>query len=256
MLHQALAVVEAARELKLIRNGRRTASELDRLSLALALEGLREALEWFDRETAQGMGTPSPGARPEFATPPQLDDTAFVEQQTVIEHRLAPEAVSSGAPPAPAAEEPLPEREHPRTASFSPHISIPAASLTAAVSYINTSADLSDVGFDDGVESVSDFLEALDNISDALEYAVKRVGWTPRLRALAEAANVARRKMILDVGDNGYFIRIPAGSWASLSVAIADAAMDRDNKYTVPVPTPRPRRLDDDYEHLPKPSPA
>jgi hypothetical protein len=47
--------------------------------------------------------------------------------------------------------------------------------------------------------------------------------------------------MFLEVGNDGYFIRIPAHSWSSLTVALADAVTDRDNRLTIPVPTIKPK---------------
>lgn len=255
MLEQALKVVEAARAMKLERKGKLSGSAItDRLTLAKAIDGLREAIEEFDAETARGLSSPAHIARPDFATPPQLDERGFVERQDIIEARTA----TPGLTPSPEAEEveELSETGPEFAATmkaFTPSISIPAASLTAGMDYLNT-ADLGDMEFNDGTESVADFLESLDAIQDKLEHVVAKVGWTPRLRALAEAANVAKRKMFLDVAHDGYFVRIPAHSWSTLTVALADAVTDRDNNMTIPVPKPAPAydaRLDDRY--APKP---
>ena len=256
MLDQALKVVEAARALRLERKGKLSGSAIgDKVALATAIDGLRAALEEFDRATGQGLASPAYQARPDFATPPQLDDPGFAEKQEAIDSRAAlpgfvpePTGVTEAGP----VEHP-PEPGHIPDAApaFTPKMSIPAASASAGLDYL---ADLGDMEFNDGTESVADFLEALDAISDKLEHVVAKVGWTPRLRALAEAANVAKRKMFLDVAQDGYYIRIPAHNWSSLTVALADAVTDRDNRLTVPVPHPRPEPTPEHgYPPLPRP---
>ena len=240
MLDQALRVVEAARALKLERKGKLSGSAInDRLALAQAIDGLREAIEDFDRETAQGLGSPTHQARPDFATPPQLDEHGFIERQEIIETKASMPGLTPEPEFEPEADGVEAEFERGQTKAFSPSLSIPASTLAAGMSYLNT-ADLGDMEFNDGTETVADFLEGLDMISDKLEYLVAKVGWSPRLRALAEAANVAKAKMFLDVGQDGYFIRVPAHSWSTLTVALADAVMDRDNRITIPVPAPSP----------------
>jgi hypothetical protein len=254
MLEEALKVIEAARALRLEKKGKVSGSALtDKLALAHAIDGLREAIEEFDRLTGQGLGTPGYQARPDFATPPQFDDRGFVEKQELIDTRAAlPGMVLEPDGPEPDFE---PEFRQPSSPSlsFAPSMSIPAGSAGMALDYLST-LDLGDMEFNDGAETVGDFLEALDMISDKLQHAVAKVGWTPRLRALAEAANVAKRKMFLDVAHDGYYIRIPAHSWSSLTVALADAVTARDNNLTIPVPTPQPRRsLELEQKYAPKP---
>lgn len=255
MLDEALKVVEAARALRLEKRGKLSASGIsDKLALAMAIDGLREAIEAFDRATGQGLGTPAYQARPDFATPPQFDDHGFVEKQELIDTRAAlPGMVPPPSEPEPEAEI-EPAFEPTRAPSYTPGgIMIPAGSAGAALEYLST-ADLGDMEFNDGTESVGDFLEALDMIADKLQHAVAKVGWTPRLRALAEAANVAKRKMFLEVGNDGYFIRIPAHSWSSLTVALADAVTDRDNRLTIPVPTIKPKpSVELEQRHAPRP---
>ena len=255
MLDQALKVVEAARALKLEKKGEMTGSTLDKLALAQSIDSLREAIEVFDRETGRGLKSPENILRPDFATPPQLDEEGFVERQELIEDAYAPGLVPSveGDTDLDPVLSPQPRPENNEPSDFSPRISIPAMSAAAAMEYIETQADLGDMELNDGIESVADFLESLDAIGDKLEYAVARVGWTPRLRALAEAANIARAKMFLDVGHDGCYIRIPAESWSTLTVSIADAAMNMNNHLTIPVPKFGPK-LDHEkeFEYEPK----
>lgn len=262
MLDSALKVVEAARSLGLERRDGLTRSTRDKLSLARALEGLMEAIEVFDRETGREMGQAGPRpparvARPDFATPPQLDERLFVERQELLEQRMAPLSANAAAPEPDFEFDPAGTEDDRRieTPAFSPLASIPASTAAAAMAHLDAGIDLGDMEFDDGAESVADFLESLDAIADKLEYAVARVGWTPRLRSLAEAANIARAKMTLDVGRDGVYVRVPAESWSNLSVAVADAAMDMDNRLTPPVPRIVPKDyFRHDRERRPQPT--
>lgn len=254
MLEQALKVVEAARALKLERKGRTSASALsDRVDMAMAIDGLRQALEDFDRDTSKGLGTPSHQPRPDFATPPQLDEHGFVEKQELIDTRAA----LPGMVPEPEVDlEPDFSDDRPDftvSAGRSPvqGVLIPAMSASAGMAYVDN-ADLGDFEFNDGGESVADFLESLDVISDKLQYAVAKVGWSPRLRALAEAANIAKNRMFLEVSHDGYFVRVPAQAWSTMTVALADAVMDRDNNFKVPVPSNRPAP-ELENRHMPRP---
>jgi hypothetical protein len=254
MLEQALRVVEAARALKLERKGRTSASGLsDRVALAIAIDGLRQALEDFDRDTAKGLGTPSHQPRPDFATPPQLDEHGFVERQELIDTRAAlPGMVPEPEPDLePDFAEDGPDYASPPGRHNSPSVLVPAISASAGMAYVNN-ADLGDFEFNDGGESVADFLESLDVISDKLQYAVAKVGWSPRLRALAEAANIAKNRMFLEVAHDGYFVRVPAQAWSTMTVALADAVMDRDNNFKIPVPSNRPTP-EIDNRHAPRP---
>jgi hypothetical protein len=254
MLELALMVVEAARALKLERQGGRSASAIsDRMILAHAIDGLREALEIFDRETAQGLNAPGVQPRPDFATPPQLDEEGFIERQNQLHMQVEMKPPKAVSEPdfAPELEARPTQNDTSLVQSFAPRLSIPAATADTGLDYLN-SIDV-DMELNDGTESVADFLESLDAISDKLEHVVAKVGWTPRLRALAEAANVAKRKMFLDVAQDGYYIRIPAHSWSTLTVALADAVTDRDNNLTVPVPKPKNHELELEQRYGPRP---
>jgi hypothetical protein len=254
MLEEALKVIEAVRALRLEKKGRLSGSGItDKLALAQAIDGLRDALETFDRLTGTGLGTPGYQARPDFATPPQFDDHGFTLKQELIDTRMA----IPGMVPLPDGPEPEPEPEfRPSSApGFSPSLSVPAGTARMAMDYLST-VDLGDVELNDGAESISDFLESLDMIEDKLQYAVNKVGWTPRLRALAEAANIAKRRIVLDVSTDGFYVRIPAQNWAALTMAITNAATERDNKLTIPLPAPQPkpqRKADMENTYSPRP---
>ena len=256
MLDQALKVVEAARGLRLEQKGKTTGSSLEKNKLSRSIEALRKSLEDFDQETGFGLKEPVNVFRPDFASPPQLDEDGFIEAQQIIEEGHS----VSVAPPHPelvdTAEDELKKDSTSKPISTTPEavprMLIPAMSARAAREYFDASDDLGDNEINDGAESVGDFLISLDLISDKLEYAVARVGWTPRLRALAEAANIARNKMTLDVSDGNCYARVPADTWAMLTISIVDAVMDMDNKLSIPAPNMNPAQ-EYDYDRAPKP---
>ena len=240
MLKWALDVVEAAKSLRLEQKGSKTGSALASQDLANSIDNLRQALEIFDQETSQQLNAPANNFKPEFSTPPQLDEKGSIENQIKLDHSLSIDN------PAPSPEEisQLEEiQENPsekQTLIYSPRptsrLLIPASSAVVAKEYLDTSLDLGDMEINDGAESVHDFLMSLDAISDKLEYAVARVGWTPRLRALAEAANIARARMSLDISPDDCYVRVPVDQWSNMMSAVADASLDMDNKLNIPTP--------------------
>lgn len=252
MLDAALKVIDAARSMKLVSKGGRTMSELPHLDLALAIESVRLALESFDRETAASVRSPAPIPKPDWASPPQMNDDGFI----VRDVNLAPEYVEQPLPETAEAlieaEEAL-EREQ-EDAPSGPRMPIlRAVAAAAAREGLNpVGLDMGDEGaFFDGDESAGDLLLAIDSINDKLAYAVGKVGWSPRLRALAEAARIAQNNMYIEVeGDRGW-VRVPAHNWGTLSVAIAEAALDQD--LSIALPRPRPAQADHEYDMAPKP---
>jgi hypothetical protein len=238
MLELALQVVEAARSLGLERNGNQTHSVLRGLPLALAIDDLRQAIEDFDRGTGVGLSSPTLQARPDFATPPQLDEPAFAERQEEILDRTDYD-VSHG-PDAAAEPDELDMPEAAGVQAFQPKLTIPAATAGAAREFIDN-CDLGDMEFDDGAETVTDFLEQLDMISDKLQFALARKGWTPKLRALAEAANKARSRMVIDFDEDRTYVRVPASSWAAMNAAVAGAVMSAEHRFAAETPSLRLR---------------
>ena len=107
--------------------------------------------------------------------------------------------------------------------------------------------------FFDGDESAADLLQSMEAIDAKLAYAVNKVGWSPRLRALAAAQRIANANMFIEVDGPGGWVRIPARNWGTLTLAIAEAALDQD--LTLALPRPRPREPGHDYEP-PAPRPA
>lgn len=262
MLEQALKVVEAARSMQLKYKGGKTTTDLDIKSLAFALDGLRKSIEEFDAATGYVAGDFSAKMRPDFATPEQIADEGYIEDlnlknptpemrialQEDIEHDLEMKDELTE-------ENTLKHTQETRKKTL--ETEIPKPVLAAAVlSQLGkrgrrnrengmNSVDLGDGVFYDGDESATDLLMAMDAINDKLTYAVRKIGWSPRLRRMAEALRKAQEHMTLEIkGEHGY-VRIPAHQWGPLSVAIAETALDQD--LTVALPQPKPR-LEHDYE--------
>lgn len=239
MLEAALKVVEAARELRLVRKDGRTLSELPHLDLALAIDGLRLAIETFDRETSEAVSGPVLQPKPEWASPPQMDDDGFREKQLLLsdDPRPAPEME-----PEPGMEGEKPEPEPEPRESRKPK-AVPEAlalRIKAAAGPGTPGLDMGEEGvFFDGDESAADLMLSIGSINDKLGYAVGKVGWSPRLRALAEAARIAQNNMYIEVENGNQWVRVPAANWGTLSVAIAEAALDQDLSIALPHPAPR-----------------
>lgn len=248
MLEAALRVVEAAREMRLVRKEGRTLSELPVLELALAIEGLRVAIEAFDRDTSESSSV-APEPKPDWASPPQMDDEGYrakhpspssdftlrgdAEAEDVLDQKeVAPEPVLN--PPKERAERSIPEDYAMRIRN-----SANAGGLALGVT-----------GILEGDEYADELTLSLDTISEKLQYAAHKVGWNPRLRALAEAARRVQNNLHVEMEDGGRWVRVPAAKWGALSVAIAEAALDQDvtiapprpaSREPVPLPSPKPR---------------
>lgn len=249
MLEAALKVIDAARAMRLVRKGGRTTSELQHLDLARAIDGLRLSIEAFDRETGTAVRDPAPAHKPDFAAPPQLDDEGFLVQEV----NLSPEYLDS-APEAVLSQD-LAGNPDDDDLGSEPETVVPLPSRKAVFSPGQERHDLGDEGaFFDGDESAADLLLAIDSINDKLAYAVSKVGWSPRLRALAEAARIAQNNMYIEVENGNGFVRVPAHNWGTLTVAIAEAALDQDLSIALPRPSPRhDKEFDHDRTMTPRP---
>lgn len=251
MLDNALKVIEAVRSMRLVRKGGRTSSELAQLDLAKAIDGLRAALESFDRETGTAAGSPVPAPKPEWATPPEPEGMAHPKLNLAPEYaepmpQMSPEAIV----------EALEAGKKVPSPDFSPELPVPVLVRKPSRGISNTSTSNLDLGDDgaffDGDESAADLLLAIDSINDKLAFAVTKVGWSPRLRALAEAARIAQNNMYIEVDNAQGWVRVPAHNWGTLSVAIAEAALDQDLTIALPKPRPRPAH-EHEYDYAPKP---
>lgn len=256
MLEQALKVIEAARLMKLVRKKGRTISDLPPLELARAIDGLRQAIEQFDRETGTESGSPTPAPKPEWATPPVPEDELPVPKLNLTPEYVDPEAEIELELRASPEREPEPCKPTPEMPAPVPASAVASMAMSPRVRGTNRNLDLGDDGaFFDGDESAADLLLAIDSINDKLAFAVTKVGWSPRLRALAEAARIAQNNMYIEVDNAHGWVRVPAHNWGTLTVAIAEAALDQDLSIALPKFEPKPRgpELDPEYSFAPRP---
>jgi hypothetical protein len=264
MLDAALKVVEAARALGLIEQGGLTRSPLDRHTLALNLSALRASIETFDHDTGASFDTPDLVAKPNFATPPQLDDEGSQE----LNINLAPNFIP-GSEAALRREFLKNDPEQKLSAELTQVLegkSAPAA-LAAPVILLGMRrpskpglnadySDLDDTLLFDNDESVGDFMMAIDRIEDKMGYAIAKNGWNPRLKGLAQAVMEMRKRLILEVRQDGVLITIPAHVFSGLTSTIADAVLDADMKMLVPqlrLSRDQTREKELEYVRTPKP---
>lgn len=249
MLDEALKVVEAARQMRLVRKDGRTLSELPHLDLAVAIEGMRAAIEAFDRETGASNAGPAPAAKPEWASPPQMADEGYRERHLGPHPGYAPDPAPEEEPSIDGDSDLSMPEDRP-TEPRPPRLAPEALAAAGAAATLAPALDIGDEGaFFDGDESAADLMLSINTINDKLGYAVCKVGWSPRLRALAEAARIAQHNMYIEVEDGHRWVRVPAANWGTLTVAIAEAALDQDlsvafpkydPKEPAPLPAPKP----------------
>lgn len=251
MLTESLKVVEAVRQMKLVvKNDRTVADHSDPVELAFAIDAVRRALEHFDESVASGRGRPATIARPDFATPPQMDDVGF----DVVDHNLSPEYTPEQEADILENEmeetnDQIEEREQTERLRMA---GLAAVAVVGApvVFPLRSGLRPSDLGdeFTDDVFISDDTVEqlelGLDLIEDRLGFAVRRVGWSPRLKGLAEAAIQAMGQLdlLVDKERDEASISMPAQSFSDLMRHITDVTVNHDLKISLPVPRPEPGR--------------
>jgi hypothetical protein len=244
MLRESLKVVEAARQLKLtIKDGRTFADIRDPVELAFAIDALRNSLESFDDATGKGRRRPQPLAKPDFATPPQMNDDGFVEDMEAAAGEDHP-----GAEFDEDSEEELEEdlediEEEERVKARNSMI---AAVAAAAPVMFPLRAGLrpSDIPDDtvDGVfiadETVEQLEIGLDTMEDRLGFAVRKDGWSNRLKGLAEAAvqAIGSLDLLVDREREETWVAMPAQSFSDLMRHVTDVSVNHDLNITLPVP--------------------
>lgn len=271
MLDQALKVVEAARALQLTYVNGKTTSDLDMRTMALALDGLRKSIENFDAITSYSAGEMAIKHRPEFSVPLQMADDGYVEDLREINPtaEMKLEAKAEKTLEAEEVSELEEKQELKKTIEEESKVlaALPKPVLAAAVLSRMTArparkgpggntVDLGDGVFYDGDESASDLLLAMDAINDKLTYAVRKIGWSPRLRQMAMALRRAQENLTIEMkGEHGY-VTVPAHQWGTLSVAIAEAALNQDLTIALPQPKPRHEKeleLEQQRKNAPRP---
>jgi len=242
MLDAALKVVEAARALGLIEQGGLTRSPLDRHTLARNLSALRASIESFDYETAAGFNRPEFVAKPNFATPPQLDDEGSQEPNINLKPDFlhGPEAlrrrnVLKDEPEQKLSAELTQILENkPGAATLVAPVILQGSRRASKPGFNADYSDLDDTLLFDNDESVGDFMLAIDRIEDKMGYAIQKNGWNPRLKSLAHAVMEMRKRLILEVRQDGVLVTIPAHVFSGLTSTIADAVLDADMNMLVP----------------------
>lgn len=253
MLNLAIRVVEAARGLKLEQKNGRTAPALgSQEELLNALSNLKQAIDNFDDQVAFALPALDLKHRPDFATPPQIDDEGVNDLDVKIPTSHPKNFVDLDLQDVSINNAIKPELKK-KMETFIPKPVLAAAVMTGLVSKLkpdNSSYDLGGDGvFYDGDESAADLMLAMEAINDKLTFAVSKVGWTPRLRAMAEAMRTAQNNSFIEVKNGQNWVRVPAHSWGTLTVSIAEAALDQDLTIALPQPKPRATRdLDETLE--------
>lgn len=240
MLDESLKVVEAARQLKLIVKDDKTVSEADPMSLALAIDGLRRSIESFDAATGVGRGRASPLARPDFATPPQMNDDGF----DVVDLNLSPEFTPDqeadllGAAEEEREEEALEEERDADRTDQPMHVA--RAGTGPTILALRSERNPEIVGEPiDGVFVTDDSIEklemGLDLIEDRLGFAVRKSGWSPKLRGLAELANraIGQMDLMIDEERKEPSAVVPVSTMTALLSVVADVATNHSNKIRI-----------------------
>jgi hypothetical protein len=264
MLQEALKVVEAARLLGLAERNGKTFSPLSHLELANNLEGLRLAIAQFDKATEHGQESPDDSNKPGFSTPPQLDDEGFAPPSVALTPKYFPGDLDEDMDGRFKPEDPelAAALEKKRRLDILEQrlvktLMIPGNRREANFGQVADYSDLSDTLLFDNDESVGDFLIAIDRIDDKLGLYASKQGWSPRLRALAQAMLEMRKRLVLEIREGGVYLIIPAHVFSGLTATIADAVADRDMRMAIPELRAKVRlaKDQDDYEvsYLPKP---
>ncbi|WP_315922807.1 hypothetical protein [Mesorhizobium sp. SP-1A] len=274
MRDQALKVVDAVRAMQLVHRHGKTISELDITSLALALDGVRKAIEEFDANTGYTAGEFNMKHRPEFAVPLQMADDGYVEeireQSPTLEMKLEIQAEIEHEVEQELEEKHVEDIKKSKDIdSPEPELVLPKPVLAAAVLSQMTARPgmksngrrkkLVQVGngvFYDGNQYVNELRLSVNAINDKLTYAVKKIGWNPRLRRMAEALRKAQENFAVEMKGGRGYVLIPADKWGALSVAIAESALNQDLTVALPQPKPRMAReleLEKERKNAPRP---
>lgn len=245
MLREALRVVEAARHMKLVQKSDRTVSDVrDPVELALAVDAVRQALEEFD--AANSKGRFSSISRPDFATPPQMDDEAFViaQQEAALANDGVVEPFGEASEEADALEQLEQENEEKQRLEQADVLAAVAASaprlfpLRSGIRPSDLPEDATDGVFldDDTVEKLE---MGLDLIEDRLGYAVRKSGWSYKLRGLAESAvqAIGSLDLLVDREREDTWIAMPSQAFSDLMKHVTNVSLNHELNVSLPAPT-------------------
>lgn len=245
MLKDSLKVVEAARQLKLVVQGGRTVADVrDPVELALAIDSLRRSIEAFDEKTGAARGRPAVLARPEFATPPQMNDDGYNEELALDEGYAS--VLSDDAILEDDEIEELEAREEEDRRKAIDGVVAAMSGVAPMVFPLRAGLRPSDIPDDaiDGVfladETVEQLEMGLDLIEDRLGFAVAKAGWSYRLKGLAEAARqaIGSLDLMIDKEREETWVAMPAESFSTLMKHVTDVSVNHDLGISLPVPRP------------------
>jgi hypothetical protein len=221
----------------------------------MALEGVRKAIEEFDTNTGYTAGEFQMKHRPEFAVPLQMADDGYIddirEHSPSLEMKLEIQAELEEK-----VEDALEEKtieDIKKSINLEPEDAIEISEPIVAAAVLShmmakpgmnkaRRKKLSQVGngvFYDGDQYINELRLAVNSINDKLTYAVRKVGWNPRLRRLAEALRNTQENFSLEMKGGQSFVRIPSDRWAVLSKAIAESALNQDLSVYLPKRVPK-----------------
>jgi hypothetical protein len=250
MLRESLKVVEAARQLKLtLREGRTFADIKDPVELAFAIDGLRNSIESFDDATGKGRRRPQPLAKPDFATPPQMNDDGYVEDMEAAAGEDHPGSDFTSDVDDDL-EEDLEAREEAERQRAKNGMIAAVAAAAPVMFPLRAGLKPSDLP-DDAVEgsfiadeSVEQLEAGLDMIEDRLGFAVRRDGWSTRLKGLAEAAVTAigALDLLVDREREETWVAMPTQAFSDLMRHVTDVSVNHDLSISLPVPLVDVRR--------------
>lgn len=252
MLRESLKVVEAARQLKLtLREGRTFADIKDPVELAFAIDALRNSLESFDDATGKGRRQPQPLAKPDFATPPQMNDDGFIEDMDAAAGEDHPGAEFTSDDEDDEMEEDLEAREEEERERARNGMIAAVAAAAPVMFPLRAGLRPSDLP-DDVVEGsfIDDFgieqLEVgLDMIEDRLGFAVRKEGWSTRLKGLAESAvqAIGSLDLLVDQEKEETWVAMPTQAFSDLMRHVTDVSVNHDLNISLPVPQVDARRV-------------
>lgn len=247
MLKDSLKVVEAARQLRLTLHGDRTIADIrDPVELAFAIDALRRSLEAFDERTGAGRGRPTAISRPDFATPPQMNDDGYVADLAAMEGDYTEGSVDHALGDDDIEE--LEEREEADRQKAVADMVTAMSGVAPMIFPLRAGLRPSDVPDDaiDGVfvadETVEQLEMGLDLIEDRLGFAVAKAGWSYRLKGLAEAARqaIGSLDLLVDKEREETWVAMPTQSFSNLMKHVTDVSVNHDLKISLPVPRPEP----------------
>lgn len=249
MSRLSLRVIDAARELgvKIVQKGSHRKVKLRAKDVERRFVELHDALEDFDKRTGRTSGvTLTPDAlRAELAEIVRAMNDAGLDvarelRDAADDTEMVSKAYQPAPKPRPATGPEIDQRPHERPTMDRSRQKMAWPKLVAqqlrARPLTGPALDL-EVGDAPDASDVVDFDGAIDAMMDKLEYAVSRVGWTPKLAALAHAFRMAQAEAAFPSRKT---IELTRSSWLRLGEAMEEALLQA--RPPAPAPVPKPSR--------------